>query len=768
MGQTHSEVCVVMVPFIAQGHLNQLLHLSRLISAYNLPVHFVCATSHSCQAKLRVQGWDPLALSNIHFHDIPIPSFPNPPPPPPPDPNANIRFPNHLMPSFNAIMHLREPFAKLIRNLTVTTKRVANVHDYVMSSVVQDFVSAPNAELYMFESSSAFTSFWYYWGETQTLKLDDETDLLRAKVPSMEGCFSNEFIEFLVSEDSSCKKNSLGTLTSKVFEEKYMDLLKQEEIRSGTAKNWALGPFNPVTVLDHNKSTSTGSSKLLNWLDKLEPNSVIYVSFGTTVSFTNDEAKEITIGLEESGHKFIWVVREADRADIFNNENIRKVGLPKGMGIPIAAWPMHSDQPRNATLITEVLGTGIYAREWDRRDEKVTRSMVVEAVRRLMASKGGCQVRKKAEELGIAVRRSTEEGGVMRKELDAQRERGEHASASISSETATRSIGRSTIRSQSRQLSASESAFAEEPVQITCQIEEPSHPVFETGADDQPIVQTSQHPEWFSQPKRPPSPDHDWNTTLPAAQGDAQSWISEERHVEEEEEEEDELYKDVNINQGRGIQENLEVEDSHVTLTPVNPDGMESIFETTSQLDVQTPTSVAPLCISAPTMMPSTIATVPQQAKHQFFQQQDDEMMMLIRMKNPPLDQTGGKRDAKKERSPSQQALQRKLLQGALAGLHKSPDLDRRRQKPPSPNRAWNKTVPAIHESIQSWISKLAKQADTRSSFNELMDTPLDFSNFLINRLKVDTLTPKLRVAVEFELRHLWIVSVILIFGLDQ
>ncbi|GKD13256.1 hypothetical protein Tco_1197663 [Tanacetum coccineum] len=224
MGQNHSEVCVVMVPFIAQGHLNQLLHLSRLISAYNLPVHFVCATSHICQAKLRVQGWDPLAASNIHFHDIPIPSFPNPPP----DPNTNIRFPNHLMPSFNAIMHLREPFAKLIRNLSVTTKRVAIVHDYVMSSVVQDFVSVPNAELYMFESSSAFTSFWYYWGETQPLKLDDETELLRVKVPSMEGCFSNEFIEFLMSEDSSCKKNSLGTLynTSKVFEEKIKQVIK--------------------------------------------------------------------------------------------------------------------------------------------------------------------------------------------------------------------------------------------------------------------------------------------------------------------------------------------------------------------------------------------------------------------------------------------------------------------------------------------------------------------------------------------------------------
>nr|GFB12037.1 hypothetical protein [Tanacetum cinerariifolium] len=58
-------------------------------------------------------------------------------------------------------------------------------------------------------------------------------------------------------------------------------------------------------------------------------------------------------------------------------------------------------------------------------------------------------------------------------------------------------------------------------------MEEPLHLVFETGAEDQPIVQTSQHPEWFSQPRRLPTPDYDWNKTLPAAQGNAQSWISE-------------------------------------------------------------------------------------------------------------------------------------------------------------------------------------------------------------------------------------------------
>nr|GFB67202.1 hypothetical protein [Tanacetum cinerariifolium] len=100
--------------------------------------------------------------------------------------------------------------------------------------------------------------------------------------------------------------------------------------------------------------------------------------------------------------------------------------------------------------------------------------------------------------------------------------------------------------------------------------------------------------------------------------------LSEEARIQEEGDA-DELYRDVNINQGRGLQVTQNVEDTHVTLTPVNPDGpqesssmssfvssmlnpisdvgVESIFTTTSSsiVSLQTPT---------PIMTPSTIATI--------------------------------------------------------------------------------------------------------------------------------------------------------------
>nr|GFA62370.1 hypothetical protein [Tanacetum cinerariifolium]GFA62374.1 hypothetical protein [Tanacetum cinerariifolium] len=48
--------------------------------------------------------------------------------------------------------------------------------------------------------------------------------------------------------------------------------------------------------------------------------------------------------------------------------------------------------------------------------------------------------------------------------------------------------------------------------------------------------------------------------------------LSEEARIQEEEEA-DELYRDVNINQGRGLQVTQNIDDSHVTLTLVHPNG---------------------------------------------------------------------------------------------------------------------------------------------------------------------------------------------------
>ncbi|WMV23045.1 hypothetical protein MTR67_016430 [Solanum verrucosum] len=80
---------------------------------------------------------------------------------------------------------------------------------------------------------------------------------------------------------------------------------------------------------------------------------------------------------------------------------------------------MHSDQPINGFFLTEILKIGLLVREWEKREELVSASTIENVVRKLMASERGDLIRKRAEELGEAVRQSTEKGGASRIELDS-------------------------------------------------------------------------------------------------------------------------------------------------------------------------------------------------------------------------------------------------------------------------------------------------------------------------------------------------------------
>ncbi|GLT26591.1 hypothetical protein SLA2020_016460 [Shorea laevis] len=447
-------VIVVAVPFPAQSHLNQMLQLSCLLSSpYNLPVHYVGSSIHVRQAKLRCST--PPLLTKIQFHDLPIPPFPSPAP----TRGGDNDFPTHLQPSFDSSLNLREPFTALMDTLSSKAKKVVVIHDLFMAFAVQDVASLPNVELYMFRTTSAFTSFSsFVWEKNREIPVPKD---FPENLPSMEGCLTDEVMNLLTIHMEFMELRS-GDLhnTCRVIEGEYIDHLAQnDELKT----LWAVGPLSHhLGGRIEEQSNSSGENICLNWLDKQPPKSVIYISFGTTSSFVKEQIRELAVGIEESKIRFIWVLRYADRGDVFAEED-QSPELPEGFeertegegmvvrgwvpqaeilkhpstggflshcgwgsclesisfGVPIAAWPMHSDQPRNATLVTQVLKVGLTVREWSHREELIAASAITEALRRLMASKEGEMMRKKAEELGRAVRQATEEGGVSRKELES-------------------------------------------------------------------------------------------------------------------------------------------------------------------------------------------------------------------------------------------------------------------------------------------------------------------------------------------------------------
>ncbi|KAK4432111.1 Zeatin O-glucosyltransferase [Sesamum alatum] len=452
-----SQIAVVMVPLPAQGHLNQLLHLSRLVSAASIPVHYVGYATHIRQAKLRVHGWNPSAIANFHFQEFPPTPFHNPPP----DPNQSSKFPSQLLPSLSATLHLRDPVYKFVAQLSSNFRRVVVIYDSLMSYVVQDIASLQNAESYCFRCIPAFTLYSFRWEAAG--RPDDasaEAAAFLKEIPGLDGCFSPEFDDFARLQSGS-RNISSGDIynSSRAIEGFFLDLMSERKI-TGTEKLWAVGPFNPVVFPE--KKGSRSRHECLDWLDRQSPDSVIFVSFGTTSSLCNEQVEKLALGLERSQQKFVWVLRDADKGDIFTGE-VRKSELPEGwekrvkergiivrdwapqleilghpstggfmshcgwnsciesisMGVPMATWPMHSDQPINAVFVTKVLRTGVEVKEWARRDEVVPSSTVENGVRRLMGSEEGDEMRKRAQELGARVRSCVLEGGSSSKEMDA-------------------------------------------------------------------------------------------------------------------------------------------------------------------------------------------------------------------------------------------------------------------------------------------------------------------------------------------------------------
>ncbi|GJX70872.1 hypothetical protein Tco_0308043 [Tanacetum coccineum] len=83
-----------------------------------------------------------------------------------------------------------------------------------------------------------------------------------------------------------------------------------------------------------------------------------------------------------------------------------------------------------------------------------------------------------------------------------RRARKEPESSSAPKEKTSKSTGKSKEGSRSHQ--------AEEPTHTVEDLEEPAHQEFNTGfTEDQPVDETTQLPNWFQKPAKPPTPDHD-------------------------------------------------------------------------------------------------------------------------------------------------------------------------------------------------------------------------------------------------------------------
>ncbi|XP_062185699.1 putative cis-zeatin O-glucosyltransferase [Phragmites australis] len=450
-------VAVVAVPFPAQGHLNQLLHLSLQLASRGLPVHYAAPAEHVRQARARVHDWGDDALRRIQFHELAISEYASPPP----DPAADSPFPCHLMSMWEAfIADAPAPLAALLGEISASNRRVVVLYDIMNAFAAEEATRLPNGEGFGFHCTAASSIVGRMDGGTQLLRNKHGLDYLpvHAFVPE-------EFLEFVGNRARAPQTipSSAGILmnTCRALEGEFIDLVA-EQLAAAGKKVFSIGPLNPL--LDAS-APEQGKERheCLDWLDKQPPASVLYVSFGSMSSLRGEQVAELAAALRDSNQRFIWVLRDADRSNVFadSGESRHSTFLSEftketeGTGLvitgwapqleilahgataafmshcgwnstmesmshgkPILAWPMHSDQPWDAELLCKYLKVGFLVRPCEKHSEVIPAETIREVIKKMMVSDEGLVVRRRAMALGEAVRASTAEGGSSRKDLE--------------------------------------------------------------------------------------------------------------------------------------------------------------------------------------------------------------------------------------------------------------------------------------------------------------------------------------------------------------
>ncbi|XP_059644953.1 hydroquinone glucosyltransferase-like [Cornus florida] len=233
--------------------------------------------------------------------------------------------------------------------------------------------------------------------------------------------------------------------------------------------NWpGSPPVYPVGPLVQTGSASGVSGlECLSWLNEQPLGSVLYVSFGSGGTLSHEQLKELALGLEMSGQRFLWVVRspheKVANANYFSVQSSMNMNpfdfLPegfmdrtKGLGlvvdswapqievlshgstggfvthcgwnsalegivhsVPLIAWPLYAEQRMNVVLLTEDLKVALRVKV--NENGIVGREAISEYVKGLIVGEDGKFLQNRMRDLKDAAANALRQDGSSSKSL---------------------------------------------------------------------------------------------------------------------------------------------------------------------------------------------------------------------------------------------------------------------------------------------------------------------------------------------------------------
>ncbi|XP_038714784.1 UDP-glucose flavonoid 3-O-glucosyltransferase 7-like [Tripterygium wilfordii] len=475
MASTDDETIHVMfLPHMAPGHMIPMVDIARLFAANDVEVTIITTTTNAIRFQNAIDR-DVKAGRNIRLEIIPFP-FKDAGLPEGCENLISTATPEMTIKLFHGIDMLRYQIEKLFRS---------RQPDCIVSDHLFPWTTDAAAELGIprlaFSGSGFFnlcvTDSLERYQPHNNLKSDtsdneefvvpylpDQVTLTRSQLPDI----IKEKTKFsaLFDKIKEAERKSFGVLMNSFYE---LEPAYADHFMKVTGmKAWHIGPISLFNKDDDDKAergdkSCVSRNRCLNWLDSKNPNSVLYICFGSLVRFSKTQITEIASALEDSGHFFVWVVGkllaredekdqqqeswlpEAFEDRIFESGRglILRGWAPQVLilehpaiggflthcgwnsileglcaGVPMITWPIFAEQFNNEKLVTQVLKVGVPVgnetwRLWATGESPlISREKITRAVTAVMgAGDEPTEMRKRASQLDKTAHKAIEECG---------------------------------------------------------------------------------------------------------------------------------------------------------------------------------------------------------------------------------------------------------------------------------------------------------------------------------------------------------------------
>nr|AFJ52996.1 UDP-glycosyltransferase 1 [Linum usitatissimum] len=437
----------VLLPLPAQGHVNPFMQLAKLLHSKGFHITFV-NTEYNHRRLIRTRGPEAVkGLSDFQFHTIPDGL-------PPSDKDATQ---DPLSLCYSIQHDCLQPFLELLNKLN-TSPQIPPVSCIVSDGCMTFGIKA--AELLGITQATFWTaSACSFMGSLQFEQLvrrgisplkeanltDGTLDLHLDWIPGMSNIRLKDLPSFATTTDAedvmfkfaeieieNClKSGAIIFNTFDALEEQVLSAIKMDYYPQPI---YTVGPLHLLgkEMLEPATESNSISSNLwkedlgcMEWLGQREPNSVVYVNYGSVTVMSDENLKEFAWGLANCERPFLWIVRGdvvmgdsgflpldfldevKDRGflaswclqqEVLSHPSVgvflthcgwNSMMESLSVGVPMICWPVFGDQQTNCRYACSEWRVGVELSRDVKRNEvtKVIQSVMLEENWKMMKQK---------------------------------------------------------------------------------------------------------------------------------------------------------------------------------------------------------------------------------------------------------------------------------------------------------------------------------------------------------------------------------------------